>query len=373
MKAKRCLLACLLACLFFHPSFAQCLPAIPDTAVCAGTESLVADNEIIGAGTTKFFYGAPSVFTSLRIQAGGKLIVCGELQVNDFGMQGGTLVITRMGRLIVNTSGGASMIFTGGCSVYNTGYFRILSNLVLDGPDAWTNPSQPNIVWNGRSGMFEMANTYFVLQKGNCFFVNKGTANFSGIINSAQSDSASVCLGNMSRTYVSLLENRRRYAYVAPEGPACVFVRSWGFSYENLTLWPSVFICRSPSYCLSGCGVGTQNWGAASLMNSCSSCNGMFLLPLETTVQIVRPQSLLEDPTITPNPFSQEFSVLLPQNEFILEIKLISTNGNIVYTMPVGKLMRRIPVRPGVALPHGIYFVQITTKLKTFTLRVIKQ
>jgi hypothetical protein len=277
---------CLCAALCSTFSIAQCLPAIPDTAACTGTEPLVVNNEVIGAGTTKYFYGSSATFTSLRIQSGGKLIVCGTLQVNDFGMQGGTLVITRSGRLTVNTGGGASLVFNGGTSIYNTGFFKVLTNLVLDGPDAWTNPAQPNIMWNGPGATFDMAFTYFVLEKGNCFFVNKGNAKLSGIITNTLSEPGSVCLGNMSRMQVMLLENKRQHTYVAPEGPACVFVSNWGFSVEQLTVWPSVHMCRGSSYCVGGCdSIARQNqkWGAATLMNTCVSCAGMFLLPAHFT------------------------------------------------------------------------------------------
>ena len=371
MKAKRYFITCVCAFLLALPAFSQCLPAIPDTAVCTGTEPLVANNEIIGAGTTKYFYGAPAVFTSLRIQSGGKLIVCGELQINDFGMTGGTLVITRTGRLTLNTSGGMSMVFTGDCAIYNTGYLRVLCNVVLDGPDAWTNPTLPNIVWIGQTGMIDMPHTYFVLQKGNCFFVNKGTANFSGIINSSQSAANSVCLGDRSRMYVSLLENRILNTYQAPEGPACVFVRSWGFSYANLTAWPSVMLCRASTYCNGGCGAGTQNWGSASLMNSCSSCMGLYLLPITPSPHISLLPDLPVNPEVLPNPFKEEVTVLLPKTEFIHEVKLVSTNGSIVYHLPVNKMQTRLRIRPGTIAP-GIYFVQVTTTTRTYVLRTVK-
>ena len=372
MKAKRYFITCVCAFLLALPAFSQCLPAIPDTAVCTGTEPLVVNNEIIGAGTTKYFYGSPTVFTSLRIQSGGKLIVCGELTINDFAMSGGTLVITRTGRLTMNSSGGGSMVFTGDCAIYATGYLKVLCNVVLDGPDAWTNPTLPNIVWIGRTGMIDMPNTYFVVQKGNCFFVNKGTANFSGLINSSQSDEGSVCLGNMSRTYLSLLENRRVNSYVAPEGAACVFVRMWGFSYANLTAWPSVMLCRSASYCSGGCGAGTQNWGSASLMNSCTSCMGIFLLPLEPHPQVSLLPDLPVNPEIVPNPFKEAFTVLLPKTAFIHDVKLISSNGTIVYRLPVGKMGARLRIRPG-NIPPGFYIAQVTTTVRTYVLRAVKQ
>lgn len=290
MKTKPFYLACLCAFLFSAPSFSQCIPVISDTAVCTGTEPLVANNEIISAGSTKWFHGASATYNSLRIQSGGTLIVCGTLQVNDFGMTGGTLVITRTGRLTVNTGNGSSMVFNGGVSIYNLGYFKVQCNMVLDGPDAWTNPVERNLVWNGYRATFELANTYFVLEKGNCFFVNNGTANFSGIINGTLSDSASVCLGNMSRTYLMLLENRRRNTYVAPNGPACVFIRNYGFSYVQLTEWPSVYLCRSSFYCSGGCNSSNQQWGLAALLNVCSSCAGMYLLPVHFTDFNARPQ-----------------------------------------------------------------------------------
>lgn len=278
--ARLLLLLCAVSCHVF--SIAQCLPAISDTAACTGTEPLAVNNEIIGAGVTRYFYGAPATFSSIRVQSGGKLIVCGTLQVNDFGMQGGTLVITRTGRLTINTGGGASLVFNGGASIYNTGFFKVLTNMVLDGPDAWTSPAQPNIMWNGPGATFDMAFTYFVLEKGNCFFVNKGNAKLSGIITNTLADAASVCLGNMSRLQVMLLDNKRQHAFTAPEGPACVFISNWGYSVQPLTAWPSVYMCRGASYCAGGCdSIARQNqkWGAATLFNGCASCAGMFLLP----------------------------------------------------------------------------------------------
>lgn len=290
MKTKPFYLACLCAFLISPPAFSQCIPVINDTAACTGIEPVVVNNEVIGAGTTKWFHGPSATYNSLRIQSGGKLIVCGTLQVNDFGMSGGTLIITRSGRLTVNTGGGSSMVFNGDVSIYNLGYFKVLCNMVLDGPDAWTNPAQRNLVWNGYRATFELANTYFVIEKGNCFFVNNGTANFSGIINGTLSDSASVCLGNMSRMYLMLLENRRRNAYVAPNGPACIFIRNYGFSYQQLTEWPSVYLCRSSFYCTSGCNASNQFWGSAALFNTCTSCAGMYLLPVKFTDFTARPQ-----------------------------------------------------------------------------------
>ena len=123
MKPTLRLVCCLLACLLSFTGFAQCLPVISDTAACTGSEPLVASNQTLGAGTTRWFYGTATTFTNITIQTGGKLIVCGELQINGLTMQGGTLVITRTGKLTVNTSDGSSMVFRGGCSVYNLGFF----------------------------------------------------------------------------------------------------------------------------------------------------------------------------------------------------------------------------------------------------------
>jgi hypothetical protein len=451
------LIAGCIACLLSFTGFAQCLPVISDTAACTGSEPLLTNNETVGAGSTRWFYGATSTFTNITIQTGGKVIVCGELQINGLSMQGGTLVITRSGKLTVNTSDGSSMVFRGGCSVYNLGVFKVLSNLVLDGIDPWNNPAQPNIIWNGNGASFEMPHTYFVLEKGNCFFVNNGTANFSGIINNTLSDSASVCLGNMSRMYVALLQNRRRNSYVAPAGPACVFIRNWGYSYEHLTEWPSVFLCRSATYCSGGCdsiAQPTQRWGSASLFNLCSSCAGMYLLPVQfTDVRLAKRTNFIElswmvsdapmgsqfiiqrsqdgrsfhdidsfdvydekrrvsyaysdkmplkgrsfyriemrypgngqalssvltanivngsSVEVTPNPFKSKFTVMLPADLFVEEIKLFTTAGSVVYRQRIRKQIEQINIQPG-SLPAGTYFVQIVTKEKTYNLRVVKE
>jgi hypothetical protein len=454
MKAKLYVCTCLLF-LCSYAGLSQCLSPINDTANCTGTEPLVVNNEVISVGTTKWFYGTSATFSSLRIN-GGKLVVCGNLQVNDFGMQEGTLVITRTGRLTVNTGGGMSMIFTGGCSVYNLGFFKILSNLVLDGPGPWTNPVLPNIVWNGPGATFELSNTFFVLEKGNCFFVNKGIANFSGIITNTLADSASVCLGNLSRMNVALLENKRRNTYVAPEGPACVSVSNYGFSYEPLTVWPSVFICKGVSYCVGGCdSIARQNqkWGGASLFSSCNSCANIYLLqsrftnvrlspqnnsfmlswtaetpaqvefivqrsadgiffqsidtvamhltqsrepyyykdvqPLQgssfyrvlmvqpangyTTASSVLSGSLQNDMiNISPNPFSNVFTVSIPARMMVHQIRLMDVNGVVVHSQQVGKNTDRVLVQPGV-LTAGVYVVQVVAANSVYNVRVVKR
>ena len=219
--------------------------------------------------------------------------------------------------------------------------------------------------------MIDMPNTYFVLQKSNCFFVNKGAANFSGIINSSQSGASSVCLGDGSRMYISLLENRVLNTYIAPEGPACVFVRSWGFSYANLTSWPTVTVCRSANYCSGGCGGGTQNWGSASLMNVCTSCMGMYLLPATPPTQATLIPDLPVNPEVIPNPFKNDFTVALPKTEFVQEIKLITSDGNIVYRQSIKKMTSRLHIIPNSSLPSGLYVVQVMTTARTHVVRAV--
>jgi len=360
------------------PGLSQCLSVPVDTSACTGTEPLVTNNETIGFGSSKWFYGAPATFTGLTLQAGGKLVVCGQLTVNGFSMTGGTLIIGRSGRLIVNTSGGASMVFTGNCSIYNLGYFRILCNLVLDGPDPWNGPVIPNIVWNAKGATFELANTYFVIEKRNNFFVNKGVASFAGIITSLNSDSAAVCLGHMSRMNVMLLENRKRNSYVAPEGAACVSVSHYGYSYENLTGWPSVLLCRGPSYCVGGCdSVARQNqkFGAASLFNACNSCSDIVLL--NNGPNNLKPdldKNPLVKSGVSPNPFRESFIITLPEPAYVSGIRIVDANGKLVDEQS-RKMTRtnKITVRPPANLLSGAYFVQVITQIKTYYFTVMKQ
>ena len=79
------------------------------------------------------------------------------------------------------------------------------------------------------------------------------------------------------------------------------------------------------------------------------------------------------DPEIIPNPFKEAFTVALPRSEYVQEVKIISLNGSVVYVKAVKKMTARINIRPDVALSPGMYVVQVTTQVRQYTLRAVKQ
>ncbi|MCW3120058.1 MAG: C-terminal target protein, partial [Chitinophagaceae bacterium] len=54
-------------------SFSQCLSSLPPPA-CTGTEPLVVEAEVVGGGTTKWYYGSALTMNTLTLD-GGTLVV----------------------------------------------------------------------------------------------------------------------------------------------------------------------------------------------------------------------------------------------------------------------------------------------------------
>ena len=288
MKTKRLLAGICLVLLTCHAN-SQCLtpPSFPD---CTGSETLVADNEVISSSTIRWHYGISATRSNVRL-SGGTLIVCNDLTVNDLVMDSGTIVVKAGAKLIVTN--GAGLVLRGDCSIYNWGTFQCLGNIVMD--YGVTSALRPNVIINATpSSVWLMPNQYFVINNPWSWFVNMGSAEFHGIITDPGASTGSVCLGDGSRVSMMVLYNRAKLPYTVPNGFACVSVSQYSQFYDTLTANPTLNICLGPSHISeTGCipwGCKPNSWGAAQVMNNCTTCVGaLTTLPVHFTNIKVQP------------------------------------------------------------------------------------
>ncbi len=277
----------LLILLFFllPPGFAfsQCLIA-PSLPACNGSEPLVADNETLAAGTTKWYYGGTTVYNSLTMK-GGTLVVCGDITVDKFYMDSGSIYVHPGARFVVGSGIGAGLIFRGACYVYNYGTFEIQRNLSLENN---ATAVSPNILINATAAsVFKMSNQYLVINNAHSWYVNNGVSEFWGIITDAQSVAGSVCLGKGSTTKMAVLINKVANTYVVPTGNACLYVHQFSQFYGRLTNSTGLLACLSNGHTSdSGCipwGCQPNNWGSAQVFTSCNSCSALLALSVHFT------------------------------------------------------------------------------------------
>ena len=279
--ASTLLTVLLFLCLHSH---SQCIaPPAPDA--CTGVEPLLTDNEILTPGITKWYYGATTTMNQLTLK-GGKLIVCGDLTINRFYIDSGTIIIRPGARFIDGGSLGVSLELNGNSTIINYGYFQVNRNLVLN--TGYATAAMPNILINATSSSQMYASfTYFVINNPWSFFVNNGVADFGGIITDPGAGTGSLCLGNGSQTTTRILINKKLNSYAAPNGSACVGVSQFSQFYDSLTNTPNINACLSAShYSDSSCrpfGCKPNAWGAANQFKGCASCATIAILPVQIT------------------------------------------------------------------------------------------
>lgn len=274
-----CFLLLLLAS--YIPLKSQCIVA-PAAPVCNGTEPLVTDNETISLSTTKWFYGSATTYNSLTMN-GGTLIVCGNLTIDKFYMDSGTIYVNPGARFVVGSGIGAGLVLRGNSAFYNYGTLEIQRNLSFDG--GWASAAKPNILMNVRNGsVFNMPNQYFVINNKDSWFVNNGRANFWGIITDPNAPANGVCLGSGSTTYMNVFYNKARYSYNAPSGAACVSIVQYSQLYDTVTNSANINLClRSSHYTDSSCipwGCKPKAWGPVNTFKGCNSCSEIAVLPV---------------------------------------------------------------------------------------------
>ncbi len=279
----KCFLTFLLFLFFFIvilsvTVFAQCLTA--PVATCTNTEPLATDGETLNAGTSKWYYGPVATFNSYKLN-GGTLTVCGNLTIDKFYMDSGKIFVQPGGRLVIGSGIGSGLALKGNSCLYNYGTLEIQRNLSLE--NGWATAAKPNVVINATlTAIFKMNNQYFVINNANSWFVNKGKAYFHGIITDPQSVANSVCLGKGSETVMTVLYNKVKNTYFAPEPFACVSVSEFSQLWDTLTTAnPYIHLCLGPTHRTDsscrpfGC---KPSWGLADIFRGCTGCSTIQVL-----------------------------------------------------------------------------------------------
>jgi hypothetical protein len=271
---------------FFWPGNAspQCIVAPPAPA-CNGTEPLLVSDETLNDGITKWYYGPTATMNSLTMN-GGTLVVCGNLTIDKFYMDSGTVYIRPGARFVVGGGIGAGLVLKGNSYIYNYGTFEIQRNLSLD--NGYATAAKPNIFINATSSsVFKMPNQYFVINNTFSKFVNNGYGEFWGIITDQQSTPGCVCLGKESITKMAILINKVANSYVVPVGVACVHVFQFSQFFGKLTSNSGLLACLGAAHTSdSGCipfGCQPNNWGAAQVFTNCNNCSALIFLGLQFT------------------------------------------------------------------------------------------
>jgi hypothetical protein len=263
-------------------SFSQCR-SVPPPPDCNGTEPLVLDNETINKGSGKWYYGSTAVFNSLTLN-GGTLVVCGDLTIDKFYMDSGTVYVRPGARFVIGSGIGAGLVLKGNSSIYNYGTCEVQRNLSLD--NGYATAATPNIVINATSSaVFKMSNQYFVINNAYSWFVNNGSAEFWGIITDQQSSAGSVCLGQGSSTRMAVLINKIADSYRVPVASACLNVHQFSQFNNKLTNDPGLSVCLGSGHnSSSGCGgCPANNWGAAQVFTNCMGCGSLTVLGVQFT------------------------------------------------------------------------------------------
>lgn len=268
-------IVCVLIMLFSSSSMihAQCVTA-PPLDSCNGSEPLLNDHETLNYGTKKWYYGAAVTYNDLTLN-GGTLVVCGDLTIDKFYIDSGTIIVRPGARFVIGGGIGFGVGFRGNCALYNYGKVEVIRNLSLEGN--YASASKPNIVMNVTpSSVFKMSNQYFVINNPCSFFVNNGKSEFHGLIIDPGAATGSVCLGNGSETKMTVLYNKKLASYSVPSGWACLNVTEYSQFNDTLTRSPNLNVCLGPRhYSDSSCrpwGCKPNAWGAANLFRGCNMC-----------------------------------------------------------------------------------------------------
>jgi hypothetical protein len=354
--------------------FSQCLIP-PPLDSCNGTEPALLDNEIVGIGVKKWFYGTATTYNSITLR-GGTLVVCGNLTFTNFTMDSGTIVIRPGAHLRIG--GGAGIVLRGHSYIYNYGIFECTSNLSLD--PTWATPAKPNVVINATAtSFFKMSNQYFTINNANSFFVNRGRADFWGLITDYGAGAGSVCLGRYSEVNMAVLYNNRRHTYIAPEGAACVRVWQYSQFRDTLTNSMNINIClgathNSDASCIPW-GCRPNAWGTPNIFQFCDMCNGLQLLrkqdnpgrPVVNTTEL-RDGELL----ISPNPFLARLT-LKWKGTAPVSVQLVSLSGAIVFNRRLTSLATNaLEIQLPVSMAPGKYFVKLIYENRVEVRQVVK-
>jgi hypothetical protein len=352
----------------------QCIIAPPVPDACLGTEPVPSDNGTINDGVTKWYYGAPAVFNQLTVK-GGTLIVCGDLTINNFFMDSGAIYIRPGAHLRIG--GGAGIVLRGKSAIYNYGTLDVTSNMSLD--NTWASPTRPNIVMNAtRDAVYNNSNQYFTINNPNSFFVNRGKAEFWGLVTDYNAGKGSVCLGNFSQTRMTVLYNNSKHTYIAPEGGACVHVNQFSQFRDTLTKSANVNVCLGASHtsdasCIAS-GCKPNAWGTTNVYQFCTSCGTIVILNVGKKDSSTPPPVNREKAgLIYPNPFSTSFVVTWGTGEKPRFIYVSNVSGTVLLkSIPGSNDNSSLNVEIPGSFPPGAYFIKLVYKNQVRVQRILK-
>jgi len=369
----------IMACLFCTALQSQCLVA-PAPPACTGTEALAVNGESLNSGITKWLYGAPAVFDNLNIN-GGMLVVCGNLTVDKLTFNSGTLFVLPGAVFVIGSGIGTTLQLQGGCYVYNYGTINVYRNLALD--NAHVSAAQPNVFINASAlSVLDISYDWFIINNPYSWFVNNGKASFHGIITDPLSARGSICLGDKSQTYQTVLINNAPNAYATPSGVSCLSVNEHSYLCDRVTADPGLDACLSTSHitdssCMAGKGIKNA-WGDAYVMKNCATCAGLALLPVNTISGNNNPARITERngatrPLVYPNPFTDHFFIALPQAGAQTGVTITNMPGE---NIPPGYINNNngvLEIGFCRQLPPGLYAIRINMGRNMFVQKIIKR
>ena len=361
----------IMVCLPASTLLAQCLVA-PPAPSCTGTETLATDGETLTLGS-KWFYGSATTFDNYTMN-GGTLIVCGKLTIDKFTFNTGTLYVLPGAIFTIGSGIGTALQLQGGCYVYNYGTIISQRTIALD--NAHVSALTPNVFINASdSSMLDVPYNWFVINNPYSWLVINGKANFHGIITDQLSSAGSVCMGNKSQTYQTVLINNAKNTYSIPSGAACLSVNEHSYLCSSVTPNSGLNACLSSTHitdssCLISKGLANA-WGSAQQMKNCATCAGLSLLPLRYMPPVQR--SNMFTPFAWPNPFTSRFFISLPAADRNADITITDAYGGNIQSRYTGRNTNTIEILLDDRDRPGIYFVRIHTAKEMFVQKLVKQ
>ena len=178
---------------------------------------------------------------------------------------------------------------------------------------------------------------------------------------------------------MTVLYNRVKNTYVAPNGPSCVSVSQYSQFYDTLTNFPSVNVClgnlhNSDASCIPW-GCRPNAWGAAQVTVGCATCSSVLtFLPLNGGGQgttSVNPGRIGKSKAPYPNPFTKTVNIVLPSSTkpaiVVTDISGRSLND---YSMLMKENNLQLSFEQ---LAAGIYFIRVLQDGKENVYKVWKE
>lgn len=238
--------------IFNSLSFGQCLTC-PTPPPCSGGNGSLLNGSNVNNGNI-FWYTGTGTLAGATINAGGTLVVCGNLTITSLNFNGGTIHIRPGGILRLNNG---SLTFNGNINVYNSGSLFV-------GNVSMQNANNRIINCLPASNLTVAGNLTALSTTSS--LTNYGSATISGNINF--NEGCQLCIGTGSEISVATITNNGLNSVCAPSGAGCIRYTGMATLNQNLTSSSNVNVCRATGSSTSGGG----NFGSATVTLNCPSC-----------------------------------------------------------------------------------------------------